>query len=70
MIERTPWYPVGTKPIRDGVYELQSYFPHRKVFLAYWNGFRWMNNEIRWLSFDRGEWCKWRGLTIESRSES
>lgn len=43
----TPWFPVGSKPARVGVYEtdfLGSFGQRFQLGYSYWNGQRWHNN--------------------------
>jgi len=60
-VELTEWFPAGTQPHRRGEYEIESAFPHRKIFRARWDGRQWMAIPFC-IPFGRGGQCRWRGL--------
>lgn len=72
MTKKTPWFDYETKPVRKGVYEVQSLRIGTYGY-AYWNGEKWGWAETSILfaeshpDFNTADQDKvWRGLLKES----
>lgn len=76
MARLTPWFQGKTKPVRDGVYEIDSAYEDCR-FYSFWNGERWGWREPSVAQAFRykemaasGPVRLWRGLVRRTRNEA
>lgn len=43
MTITTDWFPVDTKPVRAGVYQVRKVGREGVIYWRYWNGFEWLS---------------------------
>ena len=73
--QMTPWFPADVKPVRVGLYEIQTTTAWRPYY-AYWSGKQWgliaaHPTSARWktIAFTDGAYQEkiWRGFTKEQK---